>query len=156
MTRWTHGLINRLVILCDIAMAALAAIFAEMSWDFLSWSQLTILWLIAIFTYVQILQFGRAYRVEHYSRVRRQIAHIIIGGVPAAAAVAVCYFAMLPADANGPGGLLGWCFVTVLALLFGRLVLVRRGMGLVQRRGVAPRCRGAGRPGARPRPDHPL
>ena len=83
MTRWTHGLVNRLVLLCDIVMAALAAIIAHGRWDFLSWSQIAILWAIGVFAYVQILQAGRAYRVEHYDRPLRQLGHLAVAGVPA-------------------------------------------------------------------------
>ncbi|MFG1403248.1 exopolysaccharide biosynthesis polyprenyl glycosylphosphotransferase [Xanthobacter sediminis] len=136
MTRWTHGLINRLVILCDIFMSLLAALVAHVHWNFLSWSQIGILWIIGILSFVQILQFGRAYRVEHYSRVRRQLGHIIVGCVPAGTVVAVCYYAMIPADATNLKALVGWCVVTVIALLFGRLVPVRLGMILVKRNAV--------------------
>lgn len=136
MTRWTHGLINRLVILSDIVMTLLAAILAHLHWEFLSWSQMAILWIIGIFSFVQILLFGRAYRVEHYSRVRRQVGHIIVGGVPAGAVVAVCYYAMIPHDSTNLSALAGWGVISALALLFDRLALVRLGMVLVKRHAV--------------------
>ncbi|MFG1296431.1 MULTISPECIES: exopolysaccharide biosynthesis polyprenyl glycosylphosphotransferase [Xanthobacter] len=136
MTRWTHGLINRLVIACDIAMSLLAAAVAHVHWDFLSWSQVGILWMIGIFSFVQILLFGRAYRVEHYSRVRRQMGHILVGGIPAGAVVAICYYAMIPHEATSLKALVGWGVTTAIALLFGRLVLVRLGMVLVKRHAV--------------------
>ncbi|WP_238121718.1 MULTISPECIES: exopolysaccharide biosynthesis polyprenyl glycosylphosphotransferase [unclassified Xanthobacter] len=136
MTRWTHGLINRFVIVCDVVMSLLAAIIAHVAWDFLSWSQIGILWLIGIFSFVQILQFGRAYRVEHYSRLRRQIGHVVVGGVPAGFVVGVCYYALIPTEATNFKALMGWGAVTAAALLFGRLVLVRLGMVLVRRKAV--------------------
>ncbi|WP_454917519.1 exopolysaccharide biosynthesis polyprenyl glycosylphosphotransferase [Xanthobacter sediminis] len=136
MTRWTHGLINRLVILCDILITLLAAVVAHLHWDFLSWSQMAILWIIGIFSFVQVLLFGRAYRVEHYSRVRRQMGHILVGGIPSGAVVAVCYYAMIPPGSTDLKALLGWGVTTAIALLFGRLVLVRLGMILVTRNAV--------------------
>ncbi|MFG1395033.1 exopolysaccharide biosynthesis polyprenyl glycosylphosphotransferase [Xanthobacter agilis] len=136
MTRWTHGLINRLVIVCDIIMALLAAVVAHLHWSFLSWSQIGILWIIGIFSFVQILQFGRAYRVEHYSRVRRQVGHVIFGGIPAGVVVGVCYYAMIPPGYTNLKVLVGWGVTTIIALLFGRLVLVRLGMIQVKRHAV--------------------
>ncbi|MFS8035883.1 exopolysaccharide biosynthesis polyprenyl glycosylphosphotransferase [Xanthobacter sp. AM11] len=132
MTRWTHGLINRLVLLCDVAMAAIAAIVAHLRWDLMSWSQMTILWAIGAVTFIQILQLGRGYRVEHYVRPLRQIGHLLVAGVPAAALVAICYYAIIPIGDTNLSALLGWGVVTTLALVFGRLVLVRLGMVLVQ------------------------
>ncbi|MEP9354259.1 exopolysaccharide biosynthesis polyprenyl glycosylphosphotransferase [Xanthobacter sp. KR7-65] len=132
MTRWTHGLVNRLVLACDVVMAALAAIFAHLRWDFLSWSQIAILWVIGIFAFVQILQIGRGYRVEHYVRPVRQIGHIGVAVVPAGALVAICYYALIPIGQTNLWALLGWGCVTAVALIFGRLVLVRLGMSLVQ------------------------
>ncbi|MET3354876.1 UNVERIFIED_ORG: putative colanic acid biosynthesis UDP-glucose lipid carrier transferase [Xanthobacter viscosus] len=136
MTRWTHGLVNRLVLLCDIVMAALAAIIAHGRWDFLSWSQIAILWAIGVFAYVQILQAGRAYRVEHYDRPLRQLGHLAVAGVPAGALLAICYYAIIPIGSTNLAALLGWGVLTAVALIFGRLVLVRTGVALVQTRGV--------------------
>ncbi|MFG1247703.1 MULTISPECIES: exopolysaccharide biosynthesis polyprenyl glycosylphosphotransferase [Xanthobacter] len=132
MTRWTHGLVNRLVLSCDVVMAALGAIIAHLRWDFLSWSQLAILWAFGIFTYVQVLQIGRGYRVEHYVRPLRQIGHIGVGVVPAGAVIAICYYALIPIGQTNLWALLGWGVVTTLMLIFGRLVIVRIGMSLVQ------------------------
>ena len=107
MTRWTHGLVNRLVLSCDVVMAALGAIIAHLRWEFLSWSQLAILWAFGIFIYVQVLQIGRGYRVEHYVRPLRQIGHIIVGVVPAGAVIAVCYYALIPIGQTNLWALLG-------------------------------------------------
>lgn len=136
MTRWTHGLVNRLVLLCDLLMAALAGIVAHERWDFLSWSQIAILWVIGAFAFVQILQTGRAYRVEHYVRPLRQLGHLAVAGAPAGALVAICYYALIPIGSTNLGALLGWGFLTAAALVFGRLVAVRIGMGLVKTHGV--------------------
>ncbi|MBB6308162.1 exopolysaccharide biosynthesis polyprenyl glycosylphosphotransferase [Xanthobacter tagetidis] len=136
MTRWTHGLVNRLVILCDVVMAALAAIIAHLRWEFLSWSQMVILWVLGAFVFIQILQIGRAYRVEHYVRPLRQIGHLVVAGVPAGAIVAVAYYAIIPNDDTNLWALLGWGGLTAVCLIFGRLVLVRLGISLVRRHEV--------------------
>ncbi|QRG07716.1 exopolysaccharide biosynthesis polyprenyl glycosylphosphotransferase [Xanthobacter dioxanivorans] len=136
MTRWTHGLVNRLVLLCDLVMAVLAAVVAHWRWEFLSWSQMAILWVIGAVTFVQILQLGRGYRVEHYVRPLRQIGHLAVAGAPAGAVVAICYYALIPIGDTNLAALLGWGAVTAIALILGRLVLVRIGMGLVHSHAV--------------------
>lgn len=88
-------------------MAALAGIVAHGRWDFLSWSQITILWVIGAFAFVQILQTGRAYRVEHYVRPLRQLGHLAVAGVPAGALVAICYYALIPIGDTNLAALLG-------------------------------------------------
>ena len=139
MTRWTHGLINRLVILCDVAMIALASILTYVIWHELSWSQMLVLGIIGAGTYVGLLSLGQAYRVEHYTRWRRQIAHLLIGGVPAAAAVSLVHYALTPAESGDLHALGTWAVMTLLALLISRFVLVRLGMAWVIRHGVLKR-----------------
>lgn len=117
-------------------MAALAGIVAHGRWDFLSWSQITILWVIGAFAFVQILQTGRAYRVEHYVRPLRQLGHLAVAGVPAGALVAICYYALIPIGDTNLAALLGWGFLTAAMLVIGRLILVRIGMSLVKTHGV--------------------
>lgn len=117
-------------------MAALAGIVAHGRWDFLSWSQITILWVVGAFAFVQILQTGRGYRVEHYVRPLRQLGHLAVAGVPAGALVAICYYALIPIGDTNLWAVLGWGFITAVALVFGRLVLVRIGMALVKTHGV--------------------
>ncbi|MFG1461272.1 exopolysaccharide biosynthesis polyprenyl glycosylphosphotransferase [Xanthobacter sp. DSM 24535] len=136
MTRWTHGLINRLVTLCDVAMIVLAAAVAYSVWHFASWSQVAILCAFGAAVFTQILQLGRAYRVEHYGHSLRQIGHLIVGGVPAAVLVVVFYYALVPIHTTNLRGLLAWGMVTGVALIFGRLVIVRFGMSLARRHEV--------------------
>lgn len=117
-------------------MAALAAAFVHWRWEFLSWSQMAILWVLGAVTFVQILQIGRGYRVEHYVRPLRQIGHLVVAGVPAGAVVAICYFALIPIGSTNLMALLNWGIATAVALILGRLVLVRIGMMLVQSHAV--------------------
>jgi len=133
MTRWTHGLVNRLVIACDMVMIALSTIISYMILHTLSWSQMLVLFIIGAFTFAGMLSLGQAYRVEHYVRTRRQIGHILIGGFPAALAVFVVYYALVPATSDDFHALAVWAGVTTVALLIDRLVLVRIGMAWVRR-----------------------
>ncbi|MFG1426276.1 exopolysaccharide biosynthesis polyprenyl glycosylphosphotransferase [Roseixanthobacter glucoisosaccharinicivorans] len=136
MTRWTHGLINRLVVLCDVTMIVLAAALSYSVWHFATWSQVAILCAFGAAVFTQILQLGRAYRVEHYSHSLRQIGHLIVGGVPAALLVAVFYYALVPIHTTNLPGLLAWGLMTGVALIFGRLVIVRLGMAQARRHEV--------------------
>ena len=139
MTRWTHGLVNRLVFLCDFLMALLAAVVAHLYWAFLSWSQMAILWALGIFVFTQILQIGRGYRVEHYVRPVREVVQLLVAGAPAAVLVTLSYYAIIPTEKTDLGALLGWGALTLVFLVFGRLVIVRLGMSLVRQHEVLQR-----------------
>lgn len=136
MTRWTHGLINRLVVLCDIIMAILAAVIAKLEWEFLAWSQITILWAIGTVVFVQILSLGGAYRVEHYGHFSRQFLHLLVGGIPAVLVVGLCYYALIPTENLNWYGFAGWAALAALAFLVGRFGPVNVGMKLVWRHDV--------------------
>ncbi|MGA0562246.1 exopolysaccharide biosynthesis polyprenyl glycosylphosphotransferase [Ancylobacter sp. VNQ12] len=139
MTRWTHGLINRLVILCDLLMITIASVIAYVIWHELGWSEILVLGIIGAATYVGVLALGQAYRVEHYTRWRRQIAHLLIGSVPAAVAVCLVHYALTPVESGDLRALGTWGGMALLALLIGRFVLVRLGMAWVTRNGVLKR-----------------
>ncbi len=129
MTHWTHGLINRLVILCDVVMSICAAVIVvKMHWQFLSWGQITILWGIGTLIFVQVLQWGGAYRVEHYGHVGRQFMHLLVGGIPAVLAVAVCYYAFIPDEHLDWRAFSVWAILAALAFLVGRYGAVSIGI----------------------------
>lgn len=136
MTRWTHGLVNRLVILCDMSMILLATLVSHLIWHELSWSQTVVLGVIAGAVYAGTLTLGQAYRVEHYKRLRRQIVHVVIGGIPASAAVLLVYYALVPAQDEDLLALGHWASAALLALLIGRLVVVGGLMRSINRRGL--------------------
>ena len=133
MTRWTHGLVNRIVIAGDMLTIAASAIISYAIWHTLSWSQMLVLYVIGGFTFAAVLSLGQAYRVEHYERTRRQIGHVLIGGFPAALAVFVVYYALVPSTEDDFSALAVWAGVTTLGLLIERLVFVRLFMGWVRR-----------------------
>lgn len=139
MTRWTHGLVNRLVIASDMVMIAVSAVISYAIWHTLSWSQMLVLFIIGAFSFAGMLSLGQAYRVEHYERARRQIGHILIGGFPAALAVFVVYYALVPSTDDDFSALAVWAGVTTVALLIERLVFVRIGMAWVRRNALLQR-----------------
>ncbi len=136
MTRWTHGLINRLVILCDIVVILLATVASQVFWRELTWSQTAVLGVIGTAVYWGTLTLGQAYRVEHYGRLRRQIAHVLIGVIPASLAVLVVYSALVPAPYEKVAALFHWAGAVLAGLLFGRLILVTALMRAIKRRGL--------------------
>lgn len=133
MTHWTHGLINRLVVLCDVVMAICAAVIVNLEWHFLSWSQIAILWAIGTVIFVQVLQLGRAYRVEHYGHAGRQFMHLLVGGIPAVLTVGVCYYAFIPNESMNWAAFATWAVLASVAFLAGRYGPVHIGMRLVRK-----------------------
>ncbi|MGE4373474.1 MAG: exopolysaccharide biosynthesis polyprenyl glycosylphosphotransferase [Xanthobacter sp.] len=136
MMRWTHGLINRLIVFCDVVMSILAAVIARLEWGFVSWGQIAILWAIGTVIFIQLLHLGGAYRVEYYRRYKRQFLHLLVGGVPAVLVVAACYYAMIPSIYLDWYAFLGWAGLAALAFILGRYVPVNLGMWLVERHDV--------------------
>ncbi|MCS0496117.1 exopolysaccharide biosynthesis polyprenyl glycosylphosphotransferase [Ancylobacter sp. MQZ15Z-1] len=136
MTRWTHGLINRLVILCDVVMIAVAAVVFYLLCPRFSWSQILVLAVLGGASFVGTLSLGHAYRVEHYVRWTRAVRHLVIGGVPAVLAVTVVCYALVPTREDDINLLASWASFTLVALMFGRFVLVRVGMAWVMHRNL--------------------
>ncbi|MCS0504464.1 exopolysaccharide biosynthesis polyprenyl glycosylphosphotransferase [Ancylobacter mangrovi] len=136
MTRWTHGLINRLVILCDVVMIAVAAVVFYLLCPRFSWSQILVLAVLGGASFVGTLSLGHAYRVEHYVRWTRAVRHLVIGGVPAVLAVTIVCYALVPTREDDISLLASWAGFTLVALMFGRFVLVRVGMAWVMHRNL--------------------
>lgn len=125
MTRWTHGLINRLVLICDGAMLMLGAIVAHLVWGVATLAQMQLLVAFGAVVFAEVLLLGDAYRVEHYGSPLRQMRHLLVAGVPAALAVLGAAWVLIPETAYNSGAILKWALATYACLLFGRLVLVR-------------------------------
>ena len=134
MTGWTHGLVNRLVILCDLAMIGIASASYYWVWHIFAARQTALLGVIGAFIFCGVLMLGQAYRVEHYRRVRRQIVHVLVGLAPAMIAVWVIYYALVPPQPGDPEKFQPWALLTLVLLLFGRLVLARAAVAWVDRK----------------------
>ncbi|WP_245263427.1 exopolysaccharide biosynthesis polyprenyl glycosylphosphotransferase [Azorhizobium doebereinerae] len=126
-------MINRLVLACDLTMLFLAAFLASFLSVDATVGQMLVLTAAAALVFVQILSIGGAYRVEHYRRPLRQVGHVLIGFLPAAVVGGLIFHIMVPKVPLQPSGIWGWAVVGLAALLFGRLVLVFFGVGLVHR-----------------------
>ncbi len=79
---------------------------------------------------------GSAYRVEHYTRLLRQMSHIVIGLVPAMVVVVAVDVAVGGSLNRTWRDLLAWAIITFIALMAGRLFLVRPGMAIVSRKAL--------------------
>ncbi|MCC7275706.1 MAG: hypothetical protein IT561_23750, partial [Alphaproteobacteria bacterium] len=133
MIRWTHGLINRLVIVCDVMMLAASGVAGWVVAPYMNLPSLTLLQavlfsILGIVIFVKLLAAGGAYRVEQYQMAGRQLRQILIGGVPAAVAVTIAFSAFVPDAAAHMDFLVVWAVIALAAVLVGRLVLVRQGM----------------------------
>jgi polysaccharide biosynthesis protein PslA len=138
-TRWTHGLINRLVLLCDILMSAIGTALAHLAWEVAPFGQLALLWAFGLLIFTELLRLGNAYRVEQYTTGWRQLRHLLVGLFPAGIAVLAAYLVFVPSWERDVGDLAKWGLLTFLFVLFGRLVLVRYGVSLAERHKVLQR-----------------
>ncbi|WP_342641117.1 exopolysaccharide biosynthesis polyprenyl glycosylphosphotransferase [Rhodoligotrophos ferricapiens] len=136
MTRWTHGLINRLVLVCDVTMLGLSAALAHLLWNIGSWGQIFLLFALGAVVFTQLLHVGNGYRVEHYVSAWRQMRHLLVAGIPAFLAVTAAYWLFIPEDIQHMPDMIRWGLLTYVLLLFGRLVLVRTGITLANRRAL--------------------
>lgn len=134
MTIWTHGLVNRLVILCDVAMIAIAGLVFGSVWQTLQWQPLLALSLLGTAAYISVMGIGQAYRVEHYRHLLRQTVQIIIGWLAATATIFVFYWALAPDELSQQPRLIIWDGLALSMLIIGRVVLVRIGVEVVHRK----------------------
>jgi Undecaprenyl-phosphate glucose phosphotransferase len=133
---WTHGLIRRLVKLCDLAMLVFGTLVAYAIRPIGTLSQTGLLLALGALIFQQVLSTGGAYRVEHFRSIGRQIRQVTVGGVPAYAAVLIAFWAFIPDDRANIVPLIVWAICTYTAVIFGRLVLVHSGMKIAERRAL--------------------
>jgi len=134
MFRWTHGLINRLVTLADVAALLVASLvhpvfFAPeaLSQPALTLVQSLLLAAIEAGVFVVVLRAASAYRVENYARLPVSLAGVVLGLVCAWGAGAGTIAAFAPALLQTPA----WFVIHHLPQL-ALLVLLRAGVwGLV-------------------------
>jgi polysaccharide biosynthesis protein PslA len=134
--RWTHGLIRRLVKLCDLAMLVLGTLVAHAISPAGTLPQTGLLLALGALIFQQVLSTGGAYRVEHFRSIGRQIRQVTVGWFPAYAAVLIAYWAFIPDDRAHIGPLIAWAISTYAAVIIGRPVLVRSGMKIAERRAL--------------------
>ncbi len=139
LIRWTHGLVNRIVMAID-ALVLLVATFIY--WHATSgparpftWLQAGAVAVIIVITSQVTMRWMRAYRVERYGRLRRSLTDIctatLVADLPALL-IALAFLPNLEADDNW---LIGWGITTLCGVILGRL-FARLLVWHVQKRGL--------------------
>lgn len=124
LIRWTHGLVNRIVIVIDsvMMMAATFAFWLTSAPDDrpFTWLQAGTVALILLIGYHVFMRWARSYRVERYGNVFYSLndvfAAILVAGIPAVIIVA----AFMPSIDTHMRWLLGWSGTTFISLIVGR------------------------------------
>ncbi|HET6306581.1 MAG TPA: exopolysaccharide biosynthesis polyprenyl glycosylphosphotransferase, partial [Rhodopila sp.] len=126
LQRWTHGLVNRIVMVID-AMGLIGATFAyweRSSFEHRSFTGLQA-WAIAAITVIgfhAVMDWTQSYRVERYARINRSLADAFIGLLGGSVPAAIIIAAFLPDAAAHRDWLLGWSGASGAGLLAGRCI----------------------------------
>jgi Undecaprenyl-phosphate glucose phosphotransferase len=143
LQRWTHGLVNRIVMAID-GVGLMGATFAywERSsldkWSF-TWLQAGAIAVIMVIGFHGVMGWTQSYRVERYIRIRWSLTDVAIGLLAASIPAALIIAAFLPEAATNSDWLLGWMGASCAGLLLGRgvarlLVHVIQRKALLRRR----------------------
>jgi polysaccharide biosynthesis protein PslA len=145
LINWTHGLINRCVIVSDgaviLAAGGLAWFATPGGAPPLSWLQALTVALVITISFARVMQWMGCYRVERYTRIARPLFDLTCGFVPAATAGAVILAAFVPHAWDHRLWLLTWIACILAALMAARqldhlLVAVIQRRGMLRRRVV--------------------
>jgi exopolysaccharide biosynthesis polyprenyl glycosylphosphotransferase len=124
LIRWTHGLINRSVMISDgaliLAGGGVAWLAIPEGPPPLTWLQALTVALVIMISFIWTMRWCGNYRVERYSLIGRPLFDLICGFVPAAVAGGVILAAFVPHAWERRLWLLAWLFAIFAALLFGR------------------------------------
>lgn len=153
LVRWTHGLINRCVMVADAAIILLGGGIAWLLIPAvpspLTWLQALTVALVITISFIWLMRWGGNYRVERYASVGRALFDLVCGFVPAAIAGGIILVAFVPHAWEQRAWLSAWLFALFAALVVARQVdrlligIVNRG-ALLRRRliviGSGPVC----------------
>jgi hypothetical protein len=137
LQRWTHGLVNRIVMAID-AVGLMGATFAywERSslhrWSF-TWLQAGAIAVIMVIGFHAVMGWTHSYRVERYTRMRWSLTDVAIGLLSASIPATLIIAAFLPDAATNSDWLLGWMGASCAGLLLGRC-LARLLVYLIQKK----------------------
>lgn len=124
--RWTHGLINRCVMVGDavliLAGGGIAWLATYEGPPPLTWLQALTIASVVTISFISLMRWGGNYRVERYSSLWRSLVDLACGFVPAAMAGAVILVAFVPHAWERRLWLLTWLSSLFLALVIGRQV----------------------------------
>jgi putative colanic acid biosynthesis UDP-glucose lipid carrier transferase len=125
LVRWTHGLVNRIVMVIDAAVLLgstfiywLATPAAERPF---TWLQAGAVAVIIVIGSQTTMRWTRAYRVERYGRLRRSLPDICAATLLADLPALVVVLAFLPNLEANDDWLVGWGLATLAGVIAGRL-----------------------------------
>src|SRR5579859_2241890 len=114
LVRWTHGLINRCVMVADAAVILLGGGIAWLAIPAapspLTWLQALTVALVITISFIWLMRWEGNYRVERYESVGRSLFDLICGFVPAAVAGGVILVAFVPHAWEHRVWLIAWLF----------------------------------------------
>jgi Undecaprenyl-phosphate glucose phosphotransferase len=124
LQRWTHGLVNRIVMVID-AMGLIGATFAyweRSSFDHRSFTGFQA-WAVAAITVIgfhAVTDWMQSYRVERYTKIGWSLTDAFLGLLGGSVPAAIVIAAFLPDAAAHRDWLLGWSGASAAGLLAGR------------------------------------
>ncbi|MGV6875331.1 exopolysaccharide biosynthesis polyprenyl glycosylphosphotransferase [Pseudochelatococcus sp. B33] len=130
---WTHGMINRLVMLLDGLLIVSAILIAPSSGIFGDFSAFAVYAGMYVVIYGWLMNLGGAYRLEHYVSVLRQIRQVTVCVVLAGVAVSVVDRTIIDFDTESLTVVAMRVGVIWGAILTGRVTLVRFGLHWVEK-----------------------
>jgi Undecaprenyl-phosphate glucose phosphotransferase len=145
LIRWTHGLINRIVMVSDgVIILASGGLFWRSEPGHpspLTWLQALTVALAMTVSFIWVMSQTRSYRVERYSRLWRPLFDLIRAFVPAVVVAIVILYAFAPELRADHQWFESWLLVIFVALVAGRqlhhlLVKVVERRNLLRRRVV--------------------
>jgi polysaccharide biosynthesis protein PslA len=124
--RWTHGLINRCVMLTDAGVILIGGGIAWLLMPYgpppLMWLQALTVALVITISFVWLMRWGGNYRFERYGSAGRSLFDLVCGFVPAAITGGIILVAFVPHAWDRRLWLLSWLFALFVALVLGRQV----------------------------------
>jgi putative colanic acid biosynthesis UDP-glucose lipid carrier transferase len=124
LIRWTHGLVNRIVMLTDglLLLAATLTFWMSSSPEQRSftWLQAGAIAIITMIGFHTVMGWMRCYRVERYDGMRRSVTDVCSAALIAAIPTIVIIIAFLPDVTTHPSWLVGWTASTFIGLTLGR------------------------------------
>ena len=124
LQRWTHGLVNRMVMVIDALglMGATLAYWERVSFENRSFTALQA-GAIAVSTVIgfrTVMAWTQSYRVERYTRMRWSLTDACVGLLIASVPTVIIIAAFLPEAAANSDWLLGWTGASGAGLILGR------------------------------------
>lgn len=122
---WTHGLINRFVMMCDSLMIVAGVIIMHFMHPFGSFLHLGLYAIFHVIIYTWIMNVGSAYRLEHYLSFPRQLRQVTVGVALTGLMMGVIDGALLAHNSASWARIISQIVLIWAMIMSGRLILVR-------------------------------